>query len=337
MMATLGVIVFYVIPAALLAEVLRSAYLESRRDRIPILLYHRLIARREVEAGRITDDEPIYASYHDTFAAQMRHLRDHDYTTLSMDEFLAIRNGTVPLPKRPVVLTFDDGYASNYTLAWPVLRGQGMKATIFVVPEPDADTVGLVRGIDEFLSEDQMRELDKGGVAIESHTLTHCVLADLEDDAARHELLESRSRLAEILGRPVRHLAVPRSGHSLRVRRLARAAGYETVCCNAKGSSNGWSSLYALPRIVIERDTSVEDFAKTLRPGRAVVLRLVGNLKRVPALLVGSVRTQEIRQGLLASPLGGLLLTRRLVRVLAGAAVLYALGILLFTWFLVLH
>jgi hypothetical protein len=79
----------------------------------------------------------------------------------------------------------------------------------------------------------------------------------------------------------------------------------------------------------------VEDFARALHPRRAVVLRLVGNLKRIPVLLFGSVRTQEIRQSLLASPLGGLLLTRRLVRVVAGAAVLYALGILLFTWFLV--
>ena len=337
MLTTLGVIVFYVIPTVLLGEVLRSVYLECRQDRIPILLYHRLISRLEVEAGRVPDDEPIYASYDDTFAAQMRHLRDRRYTTLSMDEFLDIRRGRAPRAERPVVLTFDDGYASNHRLAWPVLRREGMKATIFVAPEPDAHTVGLVRGIDGFLSEDQMRELDRGGVAIESHTLTHCVLADLDDESARYELFESRRRLGEILGRPVRHLAVPRSGHSLRVRRLARAAGYETVCCNAKGSSNGRSNLYALPRIVIERDTSVEDFACALRPGRAVVLRLVGNLKRIPALLFGSVRTHEIRQALLATPLGGLLQTRRLMGVLAGGAVLYTLGILLFTWYLVSH
>src|SRR5439155_16298820 len=137
------------------------------------------------------------------------------YTTLSMDEFLAIRRGQAPLPERPVVLTFDDGYLSNHALAWPILRREGLTATIFVVPEPDAYTRDLVRGIDAFLSADQMRELDRGGVAIESHTLTHCVLADLDDDAARHELVESRRRLGDNLGRPVRHLAVPRSGHSL--------------------------------------------------------------------------------------------------------------------------
>jgi peptidoglycan/xylan/chitin deacetylase (PgdA/CDA1 family) len=332
---TLGLVLFYVVPAILLGEVLRCLYLEHRRDRIPILLYHRFIRREDAEAGRIPDTEPIYASYDDSFAAQMRYLHDHGFATLSLDEFLAIRQGKAHRPPRPIVLTFDDGYASVHVLAWPVLRRYGMKATVFVAPEPDAYTRNLIAGVDGFLSADQMREMDRRGVAIESHTLTHCVLADLDDGAARRELTESRRRLGEILGRPVRHLAVPRSGHSRRVRRLAREAGYQTVCCNNKGSSNGWSSLYALPRIVVERDTTVDDFARAVRPGRAVILRLVGNVKRIPVLLFGSVTTQKIRCALYASPLGGLFLTRRLVRVLAGGALIYGLGIVLFTWYLV--
>jgi len=328
----LGVVLFYVLPAALLAEVLRCIVLELRHDRIPILLYHRIISRKEVETGRTPDTEPIYACYDDTFSAQMRYLEDQGYTTLNLDEFLAIRRGTAPRPPRPVVITFDDGYASNHALAWPVLRRYRFKATIFVAPEPDAYTRNLVAGFDGFLSGEQTRELDQGGVAIESHTLTHCVLSDLDDNAARYELSESKRRLGEILGRPVRHLAVPRSGNSLRIRRLARAAGYLTVCSNGKGSSNGWSNLHALPRIVIERDTTVGEFSGALGPGRAVVLRLIGNLKRLPALLLGPIAAQSIRRALLDSAIGGLLLTRRLTLLLAVGAVLYALGIALFTW-----
>ncbi|MBI4241866.1 MAG: polysaccharide deacetylase family protein [Candidatus Rokubacteria bacterium] len=333
-MTALGVFLFYIIPAFLLGEVLRCVYLEHRGDRIPILLYHRLISRKEVEAGRIPDREPIYVSYDDSFDAQMRDLRDHGFTTLSLDDFLAIRRGESVRPAKPVVVTFDDGYESNHALAWPVLHRYGMKATIFVAPQPDDYTRNLVAGIDGFLSADQMRDMDRGGVAIESHTLTHCVLTDLDDAAARHELVESKRRLSEILGRPVRHLAVPRSGHSHRIRRLARQAGYLTVCANGKGSSNGWSSLYALPRIVVERDTTPEDLDRALRPAGAVILRLVGNLKRIPTLLFGSVRTQKMRRALYSSPLGGLFLTRCLVRVLAGWALLYAVGIALFTWHL---
>jgi peptidoglycan/xylan/chitin deacetylase (PgdA/CDA1 family) len=257
------------------------------------------------------------------------------YTTLDMDQFLAIRRGESPLPARPVVLTLDDGYESNYRLAWPVLRRHGLKATIFVAPEPNEYTRNIVVGFDGFLSAGQMREMDRGGVRIESHTLTHCVLSELDEASARAELSESRRRLGEIVGRPIHHLAVPRSGHSRRVARLIREEGYLTACSNAKGSTNGWSRLDSLPRIVIERDTTVEDFARALLPRRAVVLRLLGNMKRLPVLLVGVEWTQRLRRTLFAGPLGALFQTRRLTRLLAGVALVYGLGVLLFTWFVV--
>lgn len=331
-MLILGVVLFYLLPGMAFAAILWCVALEWRRDRIPILLYHRLISRREVEAGRIPDNEPIYACYDDTFAGQMQRLEEEGYTTLTLDDLLAIRRKTMPRPARPVVITFDDGYSSNHALAWPVLRRHRFKATVFVAPEPDAYTRSRVAGIDGFLSEDQMREMDAGGFAIESHTLTHCVLSELDDPTARFELEESRRRLGAIVGRPIRHLAVPRSGHSRHVRRLARAAGYLTVCSNAKGSSNGGSSLFSLPRIVIERDTSVQDFSRALQPRGAAILRLVGNVKRVPGLLLGPVGAQRLRRALLGSALGGLLQTRRLIALLAFGTILYAAGIALFTW-----
>lgn len=240
----------------------------------------------------------------------------------------------MPPPRRPIVITFDDGYESNHALAWPVLRRHRLRATIFVAPQPDAHTREFVAGIDGFLSAPQMRELDGGGVAIESHTLTHCVLSELDDATARHELSESRRVLGAIVGRPIRHLAVPRSGHGWRIRRLAREEGYLTVCSNGKGSSNGWSSLFALPRIVVERNTSLADFSRALTPQGAVLLRLVGTLKRAPALLLGPGAAMTIRRVLLAGPLGMLLETRRLVRVLAACALIYAVAAALFTWYL---
>ncbi|HKB08931.1 MAG TPA: polysaccharide deacetylase family protein, partial [Candidatus Polarisedimenticolia bacterium] len=228
MVTTIGVILFYLLPALLLAEAARCVYLEHRRDRIPILLYHRLVARRGAGSGG-ADIEPIYVSYDDVFESQMRWLREKGFTTLDLDQFLAIRRDRAAPPPRAVILTFDDGYESVYRLAWPVLRRLGLKATVFVAPRPDDYTRRLVQGVDGFLSEDQMCEMDRGGVRIESHTLTHCVLSDLDDPSARHELAESKRLLGTIVGRPVRHLAVPRSGHSLRVRRLAREEGYVTV------------------------------------------------------------------------------------------------------------
>ncbi len=327
-----GVLLFGVAPALLVAEVLRCLYLEHRRDRVPILLYHRLISGEAARTGRVRDDEPIYACYDDVFAEQMRHLHEAGYTTLSMDDYLAMRSGRARRPDKPVVLTFDDGYESNYTMAFPSLRRFGQKATIYVAPEPDEHTRRLVAGIDGFLSPQQMRELDAGGVAIESHTLTHCILSELPDDAARFELEESMRRLSESIGRPIRHLAVPRAGYSRRIRRLAQAAGYQTVCCNNKGSSTGWSDPMALPRIVVERDMTVEDFARLLRPRAAIALRLIGNIKRIPERLLGPSAARRIRVWLYNGPLGGLFVTRRLKVAVAAAAALYAMGCAVFYW-----
>ena len=325
-----GIIVFAVIPALLAAFVGWCIYQEYRRDRIPILLYHRLISREAVRQGRVPDNEPIYAAYDDVFAGQMEYLDRAGYTTLNCDDLLSIRAGRKELPPRAMVITFDDGYESNYTMAFPAMRRFRQKATIYVAPQPDEYSRNLIAGIDRFLSPDQMRELDGSGVSIESHTLTHCVLSELPDDRARFELTESKRVLSEILGRPVRHLAVPRSGYSRRIHRLAAAAGYETVCCNNKGSSTSSSDLMALPRIVIERDMSVEDFARLLRPRTAAMLRIIGNLKRIPERLFGPTGAKNIRTWLYESPLGGLFVTRRLKRVLAAGAALYALACVAF-------
>ncbi len=336
-MIVLGIVAFAVIPLVVLAAVGWCIYQEYRRDRIPILLYHRLISREQVLAGQIPDNEPIYAAYDDVFAGQMEQLQNEGYTTLNCDDLLNIRTGRQSQPPRPVVITFDDGYASNYTMAFPALRRHGQKATIYVAPQPDEYSRKLIAGIDGFLSPDQMRELDRNGVSIESHTLTHCVLSELSDEQARHELTESKRVLSDILGRPVRHLAVPRSGYSRRIHRLAVEAGYETVCCNNKGSSTSSSDLMALPRIVIERDMSVADFARLLRPRTAAMLRIIGNLKRIPERLFGPTGAKNIRTWLYNSPLGGIFVTRRLKRVLAVGAAAYALACLVFYVRLLVH
>ena len=61
MMIALGIVVFFVIPSVVVANILRQLYLEYRRDRIPILLYHRLLSKTDVDNGRVRDDEMIWA------------------------------------------------------------------------------------------------------------------------------------------------------------------------------------------------------------------------------------------------------------------------------------
>jgi peptidoglycan/xylan/chitin deacetylase (PgdA/CDA1 family) len=245
-----------------------------------------------------------------------------------------MRAGAKPRPAKPLIITFDDGYLSNYTLAFPALRRWGHQAIIFVALEPDVESRELVAGRDGWLTAAQMREMSAHGISIQSHTLTHCVLNELNDTQVRYELTESRRRLSEITGRDVKHLAIPRAGYSRSVRRIVAETGYVTACTNAKGSANLDSDLLNLPRFVIERDMSVDDFARLLTPRTGAVLRVIGNLKRIPEWLGGSGFAGRVRAVLYRPPLGLIFETRMLKRVVAACAALYLLGVVVFTWHL---
>jgi peptidoglycan/xylan/chitin deacetylase (PgdA/CDA1 family) len=335
LVSILGCVVFIAIPAAVVLWVACGVAQEYRRDRIPILLYHRLLSRSAAVQGLVPDDEMVWVSYDTVFAQQMEYLRHAGYTTLDFDDYVRIRGGEQPLPTRAVLVTLDDGYESAYTMAFPVLKSLGMKATVFVAPEPDEHTRQLVAGVDGFLNPAQMREMADNGISIQSHTLTHCILSEMDDAAVTHELLESRRRISDITGRPVEHLAVPRAGYSRRVRRRVAEAGYKTACCNNKGTSNGRSDPLALPRIVIERDMSVEDFARCLTPRSSAMLRIVGNIKRIPEYVGGVGFAQAVRGLLYRGPLRPLFETRALKRMVAVFALLYLGGSVWFIWRLV--
>ena len=326
MVNVLAIIVFGVVPLLVAMEVLRCVFLEYRRQRVPILLYHRLVAKEKADRGQVPDDEFVWVSYDTAFAEQMAYLDQAGYTTLDLDDYVAIRSGQFPAPTKPVIIVFDDGYLSNYTMAYPVLKSHGFRATIFVAPEPDEHTRREVAGVDEFLTHEQMREMSAGGISIQSHTLTHCILAELDDESARYELTESRRRLAAIVGRPVEHIAIPRAGYSPRIRRLVRQSGYKTACCNNKGTASDRSDPLALPRIVVERDFTVEDFARCLTPRAALMLRLVGNFKRIPERLGGARFARAVRNILYTSPLRPLFETRTLKRLIVLVSLAYLTG-----------
>ena len=256
----------------------------------------------------------------------MAFLKESGYHTLDLDDYARIRAGRGLLPTKPVIITFDDGYESNHALAYPELRRHGLGATIFVAPEPDEESRDLIEGIDGFLSDAQMREMSENGISIQSHGLTHCILTELDDDGVRKELTVSKQRLEEITGKEVNHLAIPRSGYSRKIRRIAREAGYRTVCGNLKGSASGLSSLMALPRIVVERDMTTEEFIDCLGPRAAVMLRIIGNLKRIPERIGGARFSQEVREILYQPRFRGLFRTSALKKIVLAGGLIYALA-----------
>ncbi|MCW2778595.1 MAG: putative xylanase/chitin deacetylase [Frankiales bacterium] len=186
-----------------------------------------------------------------------------------------VRTGT--LPARSVALTFDDGYASTLTAAWPLLQARGWPATSFVVP-------GYLTGDRAFpwdsaaghparlMTAEQVQALARDGMDVGSHTMTHRWLPRLDDDALHEELVGSRRLLEELLDRPVPSLAYPAGHHDPRVRRAVRQAGYAVAYSTARGRSSARTGALEVRRTVVPREP--EDLLRVL-DGAYALLRPV--------------------------------------------------------------
>ncbi|WP_051331032.1 polysaccharide deacetylase family protein [Aneurinibacillus terranovensis] len=116
------------VPVLYQQGILRSQKLLKGQG-IPILMYHHLLENKDNKkfiknATVITPEQ---------FAAEMKLLHDHGYTSVTMSELEQYVDGKIKLPKKSVVLTFDDGYLSNYKYAYPILKKYHYKATIFLI------------------------------------------------------------------------------------------------------------------------------------------------------------------------------------------------------------
>ena len=232
---------------------------------IPILMYHQVSSVPDAAYARYT----ITPS---TFARQMRILAALGYGTLSLDRLVAARSSGASLPKRAVVITFDDGFADAVRWAAPVLARHEFTATFFVVAAligRSSEWTRRRRGIEMPLANaDTLRALHAGGFTIGSHTLTHRHLAELSENECRYELCESKRRLEDVLASEVRHLAYPYGSTNDVVRQCAAECGYQTACATIEGISNAADDLLMLRRVFVSGGDSLADFVCRLRTGR---------------------------------------------------------------------
>lgn len=169
---------------------------------LPIFTFHAL------------DDgaEPI-AMTPQAFASGLRTLHAKGFRAIGLAQVAHCLAHRLPFPERSVVLTFDDGYASVYEQAFPILQAYKMSATVFIAASSNkfqsADTSFASMNGRTMLSWRQVRELHKYGIEIGAHTVTHPDLTRLAPAHARTEILRSQSILQEALGAPVVSFAYP--------------------------------------------------------------------------------------------------------------------------------
>jgi peptidoglycan/xylan/chitin deacetylase (PgdA/CDA1 family) len=183
---------------------------------LPILMYHRIGALRQ-SLPAITRRLTVTPA---AFRSQMVWLKQNGFHAVSqLRVFLALEDGA-PLPRKPVMITFDDGYRDVLWNASPVLERLRMPATEYVI-------TGRTSGPDpSFLTWGELRVLEQRGITIGSHTVTHRPLTWLTRADAFAELRNSRRALERHLGHPVYWFAYPYGDENPAVVALARRAGY---------------------------------------------------------------------------------------------------------------
>jgi peptidoglycan/xylan/chitin deacetylase (PgdA/CDA1 family) len=215
----------------------------------------------------------------------MQWLATFGYQPIDMDALLRTRRGVDALPKRPVVITFDDGFQGFVDHAVPVLQAHGFTAMMYLVAgHMGASSRWMVSevGIElPLMSWNTARVLAGQGVRFGAHTMTHPRLAGLAPDIRRAELVEGRKRLEDELGQAVVHLAYPFGSYDAAVQASAADAGYLTACSTRPGLSGPDDELLALHRVPVYGHDSLFDFASRLQTGAAVrerIARAVGGV-----------------------------------------------------------
>jgi len=236
---------------------------------IPILMYHE-IANRHDTASRL-------AVPPDSFAVHLKHLHEAGFTTLTVSGLAsALGADPVRLPARPVVITFDDGFADFHREALPLLRRYGFTATVFVTTGwiADAGPHAAGRGPGRMLCWNQIREAATAGVEIGAHSHRHPQLDQIALSKLRDELMISKSLLEDGLGVAVPNLAYPFGYSNARVRQVARELGYEHACAVRNVSVGPGEDPLALPRLTICRSTRPATFDCIVRGKRESVIFL---------------------------------------------------------------
>ncbi|OUM97701.1 MAG: hypothetical protein BAA02_02065 [Paenibacillaceae bacterium ZCTH02-B3] len=245
-------------------------------DRVAVLMYHHL--QEEPERGDILSPRQ--------FERQMELLAEHGFAVIGAEEYAAFVLEGAKVPDNAVLLTFDDGYASFYELAYPVLKKFGYPAINFVIVSgvDQRDKPGIKK-----LTWDQMREMQQDGIAFMNHTYDlHAKNADASGrevpltgrqhlkDKGRSEtaeeyrkrvlddLLQAEKRLSEELGNELKMMAFPYGYYTEELVRIAREAGIEILFSVKHGLASRKDQV--APRVNAGRsDVEPEELIRNLK------------------------------------------------------------------------
>lgn len=180
---------------------------------LAVLMYHHVVDL-PIDA---TESQQTWTVAPKNFDAQMQWLTRNGYRSITMTQLVADLKNRQPLPAKPIIISFDDGWEQQYSTAFPILTKYGLSGTFFVYTQPIDHT--------EYVTWAQLRELTAAGMDIQSHSITHPHLRTLSSDAAFREIAESKATLEKRLAKPVIAFCYPFGEYNNAIIEMVKRAG----------------------------------------------------------------------------------------------------------------
>lgn len=230
----------------------------STVSKIKVLMYHRIV-------DDVVLSESSWLCLHkDTFRRHLELIERHGFTPITLRDYCLSLRSELVLPKRPIIITFDDGYLDTYEHAFPLLQEFGMKAVIFVLGDQSIrtnrwDEVNGSASV-PLMDGQQIVEMHTNGFEIGSHSMTHAKLTEVSRDQLWEEVSRSRMILEILLNSPVQSFSYPYGLVNKTVERAVTDAGYSLGCSVFSGPPSFETEPFQIRRIEIRNSTTAFRF-----------------------------------------------------------------------------
>jgi peptidoglycan/xylan/chitin deacetylase (PgdA/CDA1 family) len=194
----------------------------------------------------------------EAFDAQLRYLKREGYQTITLNDLALHLTVGKPLPPKPIILTFDDGYTDAYVYAFPLLRRHGFVGTFFLISGPmDANSP-------EHLSWAEVEEMHAAGMKFEPHSYDHPDMRNRSFDFVVFQILAPKEAIESRTGEPCRFFAYPLGRYDQFVIDVLRSADFWGGVLTEQGATHVTGNLFTLRRVRIQGDDDLNDFIRKL-------------------------------------------------------------------------
>ena len=216
---------------------------------VPILMYHSVRPIDFKTSNAFVSSLTLPPA---EFERELVYLKSRGFTSITMRDLALHLRGELDLPSKPVILTFDDGFMNDYQYALPLLKTYGFTGTFFII-------TGFV-GKAEYMTWDQVIDLERSGMEIGSHTITHPDLTTLTPAVRDQQLSMAKQTLEEKLGVQITSLSYPGGAYNAAVAAAASRAGYETAVTTHYGADHPAGKPMELSRVRIQGTDQLGSF-----------------------------------------------------------------------------